>query len=481
MIPQRQLQDREDEPRVAVKLEGCAEAIPEVPRGSYHIETWGCQMNVHDSEKLAGLLEREGYVKAQDAAQADVILLNTCSIREKAAEKLFCELGRLKALKDRRPELVLGVCGCVAQQEGAAIFERAPYVSLVVGPRATGSLPAMLSRLRATEREARYVDTEYRHDSIRFPFDQIRREGVCTGKAFITLIEGCNHRCTYCIVPTTRGREVCRDMDDVLAEVRSLTQQGIVEVEFLGQTVNAYRDGAGRTLADLLLAATSVDGLRRIRFTTSHPAQMTERLIDAMAVARPTLCPYLHLPVQSGSNAVLRQMRRGYDREGYLTRIAGLRCKLPGWVLGTDVIVGFPGETEADFDQTLTLVEQVAFGTVFTFAYSPRPGTQALELGDGIPPSVKLERLQRVQALQKGIQERQNQAWVGQEVEVLVEGPSKRNSARWTGRTPENRVVNFTGNACPGRLERVRITRSTAYSLHGELRPSFAPPPLGTV
>jgi tRNA-2-methylthio-N6-dimethylallyladenosine synthase len=435
----------------------------------YHIETWGCQMNVHDSEKLAGILEREGYVRAAGAPDADVILLNTCSIREKAQEKLYSELGRLRLLRAERPGQILGVCGCVAQQDGAGVFQRAPYVDFVVGPRAIDSIPEMLRRLQRTpDDRSRLVDTEYRLDSIQFPFDDIRRHGACATKAFVTIIEGCNHRCTYCIVPTTRGREIYRDLDDVLAEVRALAERGFVEIEFLGQTVNAYRDAAGRTLADLLRAASAISGLRRIRFTTSHPAQMTGRLIEAMAEGQPVVCPYLHLPVQSGSTKVLREMRRGYDRGEYVDVISELRRRIPYLALGTDVIVGYPTESEADFEETLSLLDDVQYDTVYSFTYSPRPGTRALDLGDPLPAAEKLERLHRLQALQKGIQEARYRRWVGSEVEVLVEGPSPRNPGKSTGRTPHDRIVNFAGAPEAGSLQRVRVLDSTAFSLHGQ-------------
>ncbi len=432
-------------------------------------------MNVHDSEKLAGALEREGYVRAPDVDRADVILLNTCSIREKAAEKIFSELGRLKELKDERPELILGVCGCVAQQEGARIFSRAPYVDFVVGPRATDAIGKTLTRLRQGDRSARHsVDTEYREDSIRFPYDDIRREGTGSGKAFVTIIEGCNHRCTYCIVPTTRGREIYRDMDDVLAEVRHLAAGDVVEVEFLGQTVNAYRDPSGRTLADLLEATADVPSIKRIRFTTSHPAQMTDRLMDAMAAARPKVCSYLHLPVQSGSSRVLRQMRRGYDRQGYLEKIAGLRSRIPDLCFGTDIIVGFPTETETEFEETLSLLDEVQYDTVYSFIYSPRPGTAALALGETVPGPEKAERLRRLQLHQQEIQNRRMAGWIGRHAEVLVEGRSKRDPGKWTGRTAESRLVHFVGDSSPGKFERLRITSSTAFSLQGELEPTTA-------
>jgi len=436
----------------------------------YYIETWGCQMNVLDADKMSGALERHGYVRADCAENADVVLLNTCSIREKAKEKVFSELGRLRPIKDLRPDVVLGVCGCVAQQEGEEIFSRAPYVDFVVGTRATGSLPILVDRLRAGDETARHaVDIELRNDSIHFPFDQIRREITGAAKAFVTIIEGCNHRCTFCIVPQTRGREISRGMDDVLGEVRALAARGFREVEFLGQTVNAYRDARGNMLGDLLVATAHVDGILRIRFTTSHPAQMTDGLMDAMAAARPRLCSYLHLPVQSGSSDVLRAMRRGYDREGYLLRIRGLRERIPELCLGTDIIVGFPTETEEDFQQTLSLVREVEYDTVYSFAYSVRPGTAALNLGPDLPDELKFERLARLNEIQKTIQERRNQSWIGREVAVLVEGPNRRNSREWTGRTPEARWVHFDGNSAPGRVERVRVGQASAFSLRGEI------------
>ncbi len=450
---------------------------PHVPpsMGRYYVETWGCQMNVHDAEKIAGALRMHGYRSAGSPEEADVIVLNTCAIREKAEEKVFDELGRLREIKERRPGVVLGVCGCVAQQEGEEIFRRAPHVDVVVGPRATGALPLLVNRLRSGDRSAHHAcDVEVRDDSIHFPFDQIHREGLGSGKAFVTVVEGCNHRCTYCVVARTRGSEVSRDFDDVLAEVRHLAGRGVREVEFLGQTVNAYRDGRGRTLGDLLIAAAGVDGIVRLRFTTSHPAQMTDRLLDAMVRARPVLCPYLHLPVQSGSSRILAAMRRGYDREAYLGRVAALRERIGEISLGTDVIVGFPSESEADFEATLELLREVGFDTVYAFAYSPRPGTRAHDVPDDVPGKVKLERLARLQSLQREIQERRMARWVGRTVEVLVEGADKRGTGLLTGRTPESRVVNFTGEAAPGELHRVRIEVASAYSLRGVLVPASA-------
>jgi tRNA-2-methylthio-N6-dimethylallyladenosine synthase len=438
--------------------------------GSYYIETWGCQMNVHDSEKLAGALEMEGLFGAASPEQADVLLLNTCSIRERAAEKVFSKLGRLRRLKKRRPGMLIGVCGCVAQQEGERLFARAPHVDFVLGPRATGSLREVVARLRAGDVSAHHsIDLELRSDSVDFPFSDIRRRAENPAKAYVTVNEGCNHRCTYCVVPSTRGREICREMTAVMEEVGELARQGRIEIEFLGQTVNAYRDSAGNTLADLLLATAGTEGISRIRFTTSHPAQMTDGLMDAMAAASPTVCPYLHLPAQSGSSKVLRDMRRGYDREGYLAKIAGLRKRMPEMLFGTDIIVGFPTETEEDFELTLSLLDEVRFDTVYSFAYSPRPGTKALELGDALPVDVKMERLHKLQERQKKMQEKRNREMVGRRVEVLVEGHSKRDGSGWTGRTPEHRIVNFAGTSAAGRLESIKIVDSSAFSLRGEL------------
>jgi len=445
---------------------------PDRPR-RYHIKTWGCQMNVHDSEKIAGRLEDRGYRRADDEHDADVILLNTCSIREKAEDKVYDELGRLRRLKESRAGLVVGVCGCVAQQEGERILERAPHVDAVLGPRAGGTLGDLLDRIDRGDSGGRVggraiADTALRRDSIDFPFERIRRDGLDARKAYVTVVEGCNHRCTYCIVPTTRGREVCRSSGEILREVAFLAAKSVIEIEFLGQTVNAYRDPEGRTLADLLRGAANVPGVRRVRFTTSHPAQMTPELISAMAETAPVTSPYLHLPVQSGSSRVLAEMKRGYDREGYLRRIAALRERLPGLCLGTDVIVGYPTETEADFRETLSLLEAVEFDTCFSFAYSPRPGTAAAAIDDPVPLAQKLERLARLQELQKGIQFRRAQRWVGSAVEVLIEGASRRQDREWTGRTPENRVVNFAGHGSVGQLQWVRVVRASAFSLRGE-------------
>jgi len=436
----------------------------------YYIETWGCQMNVLDADKMSGALERHGYVRAEAAADADVLILNTCSIREKAKEKVFSELGRLKPIKDLRPDVVLGVCGCVAQQEGEEIFERAPFVDFVVGTRATSSIPILVDRLRAGDESARHVvDIELRNDSIHFPFDQIRRDVTGLGKAFVTIIEGCNHRCTFCIVPQTRGSEVSRDMDGVLDEVRALAAQGFREVEFLGQTVNAYRDARGRTLGDLLVATSGLDGIERIRFTTSHPVEFSDSLIDAYAEV-PQLAGYVHLPVQSGSDRILAMMKRGHTVLEYKAKIRRLRSKRPDLALSTDFIIGFPGETDADFAATMQLIEDVGFDSAFSFIYSKRPGTPAASLPDDVPLDVKRDRLARLQQRIETLSVALGRAMIGKMERVLVTGPSRRDGTQLCGRTENNRIVNFDGSVrLVGCFVDVRITEAMPNSLRGRV------------
>ena len=429
----------------------------------YWIETWGCQMNEHDSEKLAGTLEGLGYEPAPSLGASDVVLLNTCAIREKAEEKVYNLLGQLAPLKAKRPGMVVGVCGCVAQMTGEGVRERAPLVDLVFGPRAASRLPELLARLKE---EKGVVDTTLYQDSLVAGARAVRE--TQRGKAWVTVMEGCNKTCTYCVVPATRGRESSRLLEDLLCEVRELAAAGFHELEFLGQNVNAYRCPDSKAgLADLLRAAGRVDGVRRLRFTTSHPLHLRSDIIRAVAEV-PQVCDHLHLPVQSGSSRVLHAMRRGYDREKYLERVAELRREVPGIALSTDVIVGFPGETEADFLETLSLVREVRFDQMFSFVYSARPGTVAGLLADRTPVELKTERLMELQALQKEIQLESNARLVGRIEEVLVESPSRRAAEEWAGRTTSNRVVNFHApGARPGEFVRVRITASGANSLRG--------------
>ena len=429
----------------------------------YWIETWGCQMNEHDSEKLAGTLEGLGYEPAPSLGASDVVLLNTCAIREKAEEKVYNLLGQLAPLKAKRPGMVVGVCGCVAQMTGEGVRERAPLVDLVFGPRAASRLPELLARLKE---EKGVVDTTLYQDSLVAGARAVRE--TQRGKAWVTVMEGCNKTCTYCVVPATRGRESSRLLEDLLCEVRELAAAGFHELEFLGQNVNAYRCPDSKAgLADLLRAAGRVDGVRRLRFTTSHPLHLRSDIIRAMAEV-PQVCDHLHLPVQSGSSRVLHAMRRGYDREKYLERVAELRREVPGIALSTDVIVGFPGETEADFLETLSLVREVRFDQMFSFVYSARPGTVAGLLADRTPVELKTERLMELQALQKEIQLESNARLVGRIEEVLVESPSRRAAEEWAGRTTSNRIVNFHAPGIrPGEFARVRITASGANSLRG--------------
>ena len=431
-------------------------------RGRYRSETWGCQMNTHDSEKLAGILEELGYRPAESAAQADVILLNTCSIREKASEKVFSHLGTLRGLKRQRPDLVIGLCGCVAQQEGERIFRRSGLVDLILGPRAIAALPELLEQVRRERRPV--LDLGRRADSIRFAGERARR--APGARAYLTVMEGCNKTCTYCIVPTTRGREVSKPAETVLGEAMALSRAGYCEVELLGQNVNAYRDGDIH-LEDLLRRLQQVNGIRRVRFTTSHPAHLTQEIISAMREC-PVVCNALHLPVQSGSDSVLERMRRGYTRRRYLDRIERLRRAVPDIGLSTDIIVGYPGETRREFDDTLQLLRMVEFDQVYSFVYSPRPGTDAALEANAVNRDEKESRLHELQVEQQEIQRRRNQALVGSVVEVLVDGFSRMGDSMLKGRTESNRVVNFPGPASSvGTFAFVHVEAAGPNSLEG--------------
>ena len=432
---------------------------------TYHIETWGCQMNDHDSEKMAGALRAMGMRQAAGEDQADVVLLNTCSIREKAAHKVFTRLGQLRWHKASRPHMVLGVCGCVAQQEQRRIFRRAPWVDLVLGPRRIGALPDLIRASRTRRHQIAAFDPK---DSLAPEGEPVHR--VSRTRAWITVMEGCNKSCTFCIVPFTRGREACRAPGSILAEAQACLDAGLREVQLLGQNVNAWRYRAEETwdFARLLGAVASLPRLERLRFTTSHPLHFRDPIIEAMA-EHPAICRHLHLPVQSGSDEVLSRMHRGYTVSNYLDRIERLREKVPDVALSTDIIVGFPGETEADLQGTLQLIRQVRFDSIYSFVYSPRPGTPAAGLLDDVPEDEKRRRLQRVQRLQAEIQMEVNGRWVGREVEVLVDGPAGQGGMA-AGRTSQNHLVNLAGGPeLMGRLARVRITRAGPHSLTGEL------------
>jgi len=448
-----------------------AEPDAAAPRKLF-IRTFGCQMNEYDSEKMADVLrEAEGVELTQDPEDADIILFNTCSVREKAQEKVFSDLGRVRHLKQARPGLVIGVGGCVASQEGEAIVRRAPYVDVVFGPQTLHRLPELIGRRRATGQAQ--VD-------ISFPeiekFDALPPARVEGPAAFVSIMEGCSKYCSFCVVPYTRGAEVSRPFDSVLVEVADLADQGVREVTLLGQNVNAYRGptGEGGEVADfamLLEYVHEIPGIERIRYTTSHPKEMTARLIEAHG-RLPKLVPFLHLPVQAGSDRVLAAMKRGYTALEYKSIIRRLRAARPDITLSSDFIVGFPGETEADFQKTLDLVRHVGFDQSFSFVYSRRPGTPAADLADDTPQEEKLERLHRLQALINEQAAAISAAMVGGTQRLLVEGPSRRDPRELKGRTENNRIVNFAGHPrLIGRMVDVRITQALANTLRGEVIP----------
>jgi len=418
-----------------------------------YIETYGCQMNVADSELVLGVLEREGYVAVDDPAAADVVLVNTCAVRDHAEQKVLSRVGELKRCK--RPGGVLGVVGCMAQRLGPRLLERIPEVDLVVGPDGYRGLPELIARARAGGGE-RAADVEFRGWEHYEDVPPAREGGA---SAFVTVQRGCDYRCTFCIVPMTRGPERSRKLADVVREVERLAGAGTTEVTLLGQTVNSYDDGT-HDFADLLRAVGAVPGIRRLRFTSPYPTDFGEHVVAAMA-ATPAVCEHVHLPVQSGSSRVLRRMLRRYDRDRYLAVVAALRDAMPGIALTTDIIVGFPGETEDDFRETLSLVEAVAFDDAFTFRYSPREGTPATRLKDGVPDPVARERLERLVAAVRGIARRKNVALVGSTHEVLVEGWAKRGDLL-QGRTRANKVALFPGpDQWIGSYRTVRFTGTT--------------------
>jgi tRNA-2-methylthio-N6-dimethylallyladenosine synthase len=434
-------------------------------RNRFYIETFGCQMNVNDSEKVAGLLEAEGYEKTGSRESADLVFINTCAVREKAADKLYHALGRLKRAKRERPSLVVGVGGCVAQLEGTAVLDRAPQVDVLVGTHNLSSVPDLVRRARAGE--GRGIALDRRADSFDVPDSAIAHSSRV--RAYVTAIEGCNHVCSFCVVPRTRGAEVCRDPDAIVEEVRSLVGRGYPEVMLLGQTVNAYRY-EGVDFAALLARVDAIEGLQRLRFTTSHPEHVDAGMARALRDL-PRVCPYLHLPVQSGSDRVLAAMRRGYTRRQYLDTVALLRAHVPGLALTTDVIVGYPGETEAEFQETVDLVGEVGFDGVFVFMYSPRPGTAAVRLLDDVPGDEKLRRLQVINGMQQRAQERQNRSRIGRREQVLVDTVTRK--GRVAGRTRDFRIVHLDGDeALLGRMVDVEVTASGPNALVGSAPPT---------
>jgi tRNA-2-methylthio-N6-dimethylallyladenosine synthase len=429
---------------------------------SFYVHTFGCQMNVNDSEKLSGLLLAEGHEPAPDADSADFVFLNTCAVREKAASKLHHALGRLKRLKARRPGLRIGVGGCVAQLEGAGILERSSHVDVLVGTHNLHRVPKLLER--SAETGERTVDLDRKADAFAIPSEVVAHQNPV--RAYVTAMEGCNHVCSFCVVPRTRGPEVNRPSEAIVHEVRSLVERGFPEVMLLGQTVNAYREG-GLDFAGLLERVHGVPDLQRLRFTTSHPEHVDRRMAEAFS-SLPRLCPYLHLPVQSGSDRILASMRRGYTRSEYLEKVAMLRAAAPGLVLSTDIIVGYPGETEHEFEESMSLLEAVGFGVVFAFTYSPRPGTTAMWLADDVPDEEKSRRLQVLNRHQQQWQRRQHQRLVGGTEEVLVE--SVDGGGKVSGRTPHFRIVHLEGpDTLVGRMVPVEILGAAPNSLQGRL------------
>ena len=441
--------------------------VPRVGKKVF-IKTFGCQMNEYDSDKMIDVLRQaDGYEPTSDVEQADLILFNTCSVREKAQEKVFSDLGRVKHLKSRG--VLIGVGGCVASQEGAAIIERAPYVDVVFGPQTLHRLPELLNRRNTQERAQ--VD-------ISFPeiekFDHLPPARVEGGSAFVSIMEGCSKYCSYCVVPYTRGEEVSRPFDDVLVEVAGLADQGVKEITLLGQNVNAYRGamGAGSSeIADFALLieyVAEIPGVERIRYTTSHPNEFTQRLIDVYARV-PQLVDHLHLPVQHGSDRILMAMKRGYTAMEYKSTVRKLRAVRPGLSLSSDFIVGFPGETDDDFEKMMKLIDEVGFDTSFSFVFSPRPGTPAANLQDDTPQDVKLRRLQRLQAEIEGFAQTISHGMVGTRQKILVEGPSRKDPDELMGRTVCNRKVNFKGHPrLIGQLIDVTITQANPNSLRGD-------------
>ena len=434
------------------------------------IRTFGCQMNEYDSEKMADVLAAsEAILRTDSPEDADIILFNTCSVREKAQERVFHELGRVRLLKKSNPDLIIGVGGCVASQEGAAIVARVPYVDVVFGPQTLHRLPQLIAdrrRLGKPQVDVSFPEIE--------KFDHLPLARVDGAAAFVSIMEGCSKFCTYCIVPFTRGDEVSRPFDDVLTEVANLAAQGVGEITLLGQNVNAYRGAMADSdetadLALLLEYIAEIPGVERIRYTTSHPCEMTQRIIDCYARI-PKLVSHLHLPVQSGSDRILAAMKRGYTALEYKSLVRRLRAARPQISLSSDFIVGFPGETEADFEKTMKLIDDIGFDASFSFLFSPRPGTPAAEMSDDTPAEVQTARLMRLQQRIDALAQEISQGMVGSIQRVRVEGFSKKDERELAGRTDNNRVVNFVGN--PRLINRfidVRITAALPHSLRGEV------------
>jgi len=436
---------------------------PLKPKEKIHIKTYGCQMNVYDSRRMLNLLNIQGYEEEKDLRSADVVILNTCSIRDKSEHKVLSLLGELKKLKDKDPKKVFAVAGCVAQRMGRFLLQKAPHLDLVLGPDQIDQVPKLVQEVRA--KGVRTVSIDW--DPSKRVYSQPLVSLKSKPSEFLTIMKGCDHFCTYCIVPFVRGREKSRPIAEVVEDVRKHVSQGTREITFLGQNINTYGKGTPENLAQLILQTNEIEGLVRIRYITSHPRDLGDDLIEQFGRVE-KLSPALHLPFQSGSNAILKKMSRLYTREDYLVKIEKLRKACPEIALSTDVIVGFPGETEEDFDQTLSLMSQVGFSHGFLFKYSPRPGTKAMGLGAEVPETVKEERLKRLQELSLRHIEKENGAMVGSIQEVLVEGLDKK-ALHYTGRTHSNKLVHVlnAGPSCDGKTISVEITEGNGSCLKG--------------
>jgi tRNA-2-methylthio-N6-dimethylallyladenosine synthase len=438
---------------------------------TYFIRTFGCQMNEHDSERLAGMLEADGLLPAADVETADVVVLNTCCIRENADNKLYGNLGHLKTLKDARPDMQLVVGGCLAQKDRDLIRERAPQVDVVFGTHNLGHAAGLLERARVEGPITEILDEFPADDAAAFPSVLAVRRDL-PHSAWVTIQVGCDNSCAFCIVPAVRGKEISRPLDDLVAEVEALAAAGVTEVTLLGQNVNSYgRDITRRRplFAELLRAVGSVDGIRRVRYTSPHPKDLRPETIAAMAEV-PTVCEHLHLPLQAGSDRVLAAMHRGYTAGRYLEKLAAARAAVPGLAVTTDIIVGFPGETDDDFERTLEVVSAAEYDSAYTFIYSPRPGTEAAErVDDYVAPDVVADRFERLRVVVERSALGRHRDRVGLVEEVLVEGPSKRDPAMQSGRTRQNKLVHFAGAVAPGSFADVRVTGAAPHHLTGEL------------
>lgn len=434
----------------------------------YYIITYGCQMNVHDSEKLAGMLEKMGYHPAERIEEADIILINTCIIRENAELKVFGKVGSLKQLKKKNPDLIIGVGGCMMQSEEAVqqLYEKYPQVDLIFGTHNIHHVPELLNRIK--EERGRVIEVWDKEEGL-IPDLPSRREDEY--KAWVSIIQGCNNFCTYCIVPYTRGRERSRPPEDIVTEVERLVEKGVKEITLLGQNVNSYGKDLEEKVdfADLLIRLDEIEGLARIRYMTSHPRDFSQKLINTIKDGK-SICEHFHLPIQSGSNRILKKMNRGYTREGYLNLIKRIKEAIPDASITTDFIVGFPGETEEDFAETMDIVKRVRFDMAFTFIYSPRTGTPAAKMPEQIPEDRKKERLERLMELQNRISLENNQKLIGEVLEVLVDGESKNNPEMYSGRDRKNKLVIFSKKeGIKGEIVPVKINKAQSFTLFGEV------------